>query len=207
MLDEIKLVPLHRRPISRLCERNQILQTRHALYDVQRQLITVQIVDYCHVERGGGRALFLEASHVKVLMIGALVQQAVNQRRVAVESEYHRFVQRKKIIELTVGYAMGMLVRRLQHHQVHDVDHPNSQVRHVLAQQGDGGQRFQGRHITSAGHYHIRILVIAARPVPSTDTLLAVPNGCIDIQPLPFQLFASDDDIDVIAASEAVVRH
>ena len=40
-------------------------------------------------------------------------------------------------------------------------------------------------------------------PIPAVQCLIA----CIHIQPLRRGLFAGDDDIDVVAAAQAVIRH
>ena len=140
-------------------------------------------------------------------MIGAFVQQAVDQRGIAVEGENHRFIDSEQLIERRVRQTMGVLEGRLQHHQVDHIDDPDAQIRHVLAQQSDRRQGFQGRHITGAGHHHVRVLIIPACPVPTTDARQAMSDGCINIQPLPLRLFAGDDDVDVVATFQAVVRH
>ena len=32
-------------------------------------------------------------------------------------------------------------------------------------------------------------------------------NGRIDVEPLPFRLLAGDDQVDVVAAAQAMIRH
>ena len=46
-------------------------ESRHAVDDVHHEVEAVEIVQHGHVERRGGRALFLVAAHVQVVVVGA----------------------------------------------------------------------------------------------------------------------------------------
>ena len=48
--------------------------------------------------------------------------------------------------------AVRMLARRLQPHEIDDVDDAHLQLRQVLAQQLDGGERLERRHVAAARH-------------------------------------------------------
>ena len=73
--------------------------------------------------------------------------------------------------------------------------------------QRDGGERLQRRHIAGAGHDHIGIAVIVAGPLPDARAGGAMANRGIDVEPLPLRLLAGDDQVDVVAAAQAVIRH
>ncbi len=65
---------------------------------------------------------------------------------------------------------MRMDVARLQRHQVDDIDDADLQLGQVLAQESDGRQRLERRHIARAGHDHIRFAAaIVAGPLPDAD--------------------------------------
>jgi hypothetical protein len=49
----------------------------HAVNGIAREVKAVQPVQHCHVEWRRCRSLFLVAVHMKVVMVGALVRQAM----------------------------------------------------------------------------------------------------------------------------------
>ena len=107
-----------------------------------------------------------------------------------------------------VAQAVRMFALRLELHQVDHVDHADLQVREMLPQQIDGGQGFQRRHIAAAGHDDIRLAaLVVAGPVPDADAGGAMLDGGVHVEPLRRGLFAGDDDVDVVAAAQAVVGH
>ena len=73
------------------------------------------------------------------------------------------------------------------------------------AQQRHGRQRLQRRHIAGAGHHHIGIAGIVAGPMPDAGAGGAMADGRIHVQPLPLRLLAGDDQIDVVAAAQAMI--
>jgi len=131
-------------------------QAGNPVDDVHDQVVAVQVVQHDHVERRGGSAFLLVAADVEVVVAQAAVGQPVDERRVAVVGEDHRRVPGEQRVELGVGHAVRVLGLRLQPHQVHHVDYAHFQLRQVLTEQGDGGQRLQRRDIAAAGHHDIR---------------------------------------------------
>ena len=100
----------------------------------------------------------------------------------------------------------GCSLRRLELHQVHDVDHADLQLRQVLAKQLDRRQRFQRRHVAAAGHDHVGLApLVVAGPLPDAEARRAVLDRLVHRQPLRRGLLAGDDDVDVVAAAQAVV--
>ena len=84
-------------------------QARDPVDHVDHQVEAVQVVEHHHVERRGGRALFLVAAHVQVVVVGPPVGQAVDQPRVAVVGEDDRLVRGEERVELLVGQAVRVL--------------------------------------------------------------------------------------------------
>ena len=103
-------------------------------------------------------------------MLCSPVGQPVNQPRIAVEGEDDRLVGGEQRVEIVIRKPVRMLARRLQLHQVDDVDDANLQVRGVLAEQIDGGQRLQRRHVAAARHDHIGLAAaVVAGPLPDAE--------------------------------------
>ena len=73
-------------------------------------------------------------------MVRAAVGQAVDQPGVAVEREDDRLVLCEEGVEILVAQAVRVFARRLEFHQVHDVDDADFQLREVLAEQIHGRQ-------------------------------------------------------------------
>src|SRR4026209_2771374 len=102
---------------------------------------------------------------------------------------------------------MRMLSLGLQLHEIHDVDDTHLQVGRVTAEEVDGSQSLQCRHISPASHYNIRLLApVVAGPLPDSKPRSAVLDRLIHRQPLWGRLFTGDDDIDIVLAAQAVVR-
>ena len=101
-----------------------------------------------------------------------------------------------------------MLALRLQLHQVYDIDDAHFQFGSVTAQQVDGGERLQCWHVAAAGHYDVRLVTpVVAGPFPNPKAGIAVLDRLVHGQPLRRRLLAGNDDIDEIAAAQAVVGH
>ena len=103
------------------------------------------------------------------------------------------------------GSPCGCSAGRLQPHQVDHVDHPHLQVGQVLAQQVGGGEDLQRGHVAGAGEHHVGVAVVVAGPVPDAQAAGAVQDGVVHVQPGRRGLLAGDDDVDVVAAAQAVV--
>jgi hypothetical protein len=116
MLADIELVTLHGRPVTRRRLLHLVAESWNSLNSVQRELITVEIVQHDHVEWGRGGALLLVSAHMNIVMIVPPVGQLVNDRGVPMKGEDHRLVCRKKLVEILMFQTMGMLGLRLQDH-------------------------------------------------------------------------------------------
>ena len=173
---------------------------RQAVDGVHHEVEAIQVVQHRHVEGRGDGALFLVTADVKVAVVGAAVGEPVDQPRVAMEGEDHRPVLGEELVEVHVAQAMGMLDLRLQLHQVDDVHHADFQVGQMLAQDGDGGERLQCRHVATAGHDYVRRHgLVVAGPLPDADALGAMLDRGVHRQPLRRLIFAGDHHIDVVA--------
>ncbi len=102
----------------------------------------------------------------------------------------------------------GCSLRRLEFHQVHDVDDAHLEFRQVLANQVDGGERFQRRHVAATGHDYVRLAALVVRgPFPNAETFRAMLDRLLHGQPLRGRLLARDHHVDIVAAAQAVVGH
>ena len=103
-------------------------------------------------------------------MVRAAVGQPVDQPRVSMEGEDDRLVLGEELVEIHVAQPVRVLGLRLQLHEVDDIDHSDFQLGQMLAQNGDGGERFQRGHVATAGHDHIGCnTLVVAGPLPDAD--------------------------------------
>src|SRR5262249_13232054 len=155
-----------------------------------------------------GRTLFFVAAHVKVPMARPPVGKPMNEPWVAVEGENNWLVRGKQSVEIVIREAMWMLSLGLQLHEIHDVDNTHLQFGGVLSEEVHGSQSLQCRHVSAASHHDVGFLAtVAAGPFPDSKPGGAVPYRLVDRQPLWGRLFASDDDIYIVSAAQAMVRH
>ena len=144
-------------------------------------------------------------------MVVAAVGQPVHQRRVAMEGKNHRAVGGEQGVEIPVVQAMRVFGLRLQDHQIDHVDDTDADAGHVVAQQHYRRQCLQRGNVAGARHHHIGVLVagrvFGTRPFPHAGAGSAMAHGSVHVQPLPRGLLASHDDIDVVAAAQAMVGH
>ena len=72
----------------------------------------------------------------------------------------------------------------------------------------DGRECLQRGHVAAAGHHHVGLAaLVVAGPFPDADAGGAVLDRLVHGQPLRRGLLAGDDDIDVVAAAQAVIGH
>ena len=94
----------------------------------------------------------------------------------------------------------------MQLHQIDDVDDADLQIGRVPAQQIDRGQRLQRRHVAAAGHHDVGLAAaVVAGPFPDAKPGFAMLDRLVHRQPLRRRLLAGDDDVDVVAAAQAVI--
>lgn len=100
-----------------------------------------------------------------------------------------------------------MLGVRLESHQVDHVDQAHLQLREVLAQQFDGGQRLQGGHVSAAGEHHVRLgAAVVAGPLPDAQATAGVLDRLGHRQPVRRRLLTGHHHVDVVPAAQAVVH-
>ena len=112
-------------------------------------------------------------------------------------------------VELGLVHPVRVLGLRLQAHQVHHVDHPDPQVRQVLAEDAGRRQHLHRGHVTGAGQHHVGLLAVGvvAGPFPDPGAPGAVQDGVVHVQPVGAGLLARHDDVHVVPAAQAVVTH
>jgi len=115
------------------------LQAGNAVGDVAGQMETIQIVEYGHVEGSGGCSFFLVSADMEIVVIGAAIGEAVNERGIAVVGKDDGLVDRKQGVEIAIGEAVGMLGGSLDGHQVNDIDDSNFDIGEMAAEEIHGG--------------------------------------------------------------------
>ena len=134
------------------------------------------------------------------------IGQPVDEPGIAVERKDDRFVLGKQDVKFLVGETVRMFLLWLQGHQIDDVDNSDPKLRRVLAQQIDGSEGLQGRHIATTGHDYVRLsALIVTGPLPDTNAGRAVFDRLIHGEPLRRRLFPDDDHVDIVPAAQAVV--
>jgi hypothetical protein len=109
---------------------------------------------------------------------------------------------------MSIAHPVRVLALRLEFHQIHHVDHPNLQLRELLAHQIDGGESFDCGHVAAAGHDYIRLAtLVVTGPRPDADAGGAMFDGRVHIEPLRRGLFTRYDHIHVVAAAQAMGGH
>jgi hypothetical protein len=103
-----------------------ISRLREPVNRIHYEVKAIHIVQHCHVERSGNRALFFISPDMNVVVILTPVRQPMYQPGVAVKSEDYRLVRGEQVIEVLIAQAVRMLALRLQLHQVDDVDDSDS---------------------------------------------------------------------------------
>ena len=177
-------------------------EMRDALEDVEGEVEAVEVVADGHVERCGGGAFLLVAADVEVVVVRTAVGEAVDEPRVAVVGEDDGTVSGEERVEFAVVEPVGMLAGRLQGEQVDHVDDPDPQFRDVVSEIVDCGEGLEGGDVPGASHDDVGLAaVVVGGPRPEPDSLGAMADGFVHVEPLQFRLFARDDDVDVIAAA------
>ena len=130
----------------------------------------------------------------------------MDQPWITVKRKDDRFVRCEQRVEVAIRQPMRVLGHRLQLHQVHHVNHADLQLRRVLTQQFNRGQRLQRGHVATARHHHVRPTVaVIAGPFPDAKAGRAMPDRLIHRQPLRRRLLPGNHYVDVVAAAQAVV--
>ena len=95
------------------------------------------------------------------------MENLVNRSRIAVEGKHDRFIFREVFNEGGFIHSMRVDLWWVERHEVHDVDHPHLQLRHMLAQPPGRGHRFLCRDVACTGQHNVwlHFLVITC-PVP-----------------------------------------
>ena len=100
-----------------------------------------------------------------------------------------------------------MFARRLQLHEIHHVDHSDSQFGQMGAKDGHGRQDLQSGRVSAAGHHHVRLgILVVAGPLPDADALRAVRDRRVYGQPLGHGMLPGNHDVDVMPAAQAVIK-
>ena len=95
-------------------------QPRNSVDHIDSQIKAIYLVEDGELERRVDIALFLISAHMDVVMIPAAVAEFVDERRVRVEVENDRFIDREERIEVSVGESVRVFG---VWHQAEEIDH------------------------------------------------------------------------------------
>ncbi len=86
------------------------------------------------------------------------------------------FIFGEKRIVVCFIEPVRVLARRLQLHEINDIDHPDFQFGQMLAKDRNGGQYLQRRRVAATGHHYVRFsgVLVVAGPLPDADSFSAM---------------------------------
>src|SRR5579859_3269614 len=110
----------------------QALDAWRPLHGQDREMIAAHFVQHNHIKGCGGRALLIEAAYMETPRIGTPVDQLMNGSLITVEGENDGLIGCEVFDKGGVIQSMRMSVRRVERHQVDDIDHAYLQFRDVV---------------------------------------------------------------------------
>src|ERR1700691_1463969 len=103
---------------------------------------------------------------------------------------------------------MRMIIRAHQNAQIHYIDNPYLDAGDILLQKPRGRARLDGGNISRAGQYNVRFSTsVVGGKFPSRCPSRAMFESFVHVQPLKLRLFSARNDVDVVAAPQAVVEN
>ena len=103
---------------------------------------------------------------------------------------------------------MRMIVRHHQNAQIHHIDNPHLDAGNILLQKPRCGTGLNGRNVACASEYDIWFFApVVGRKLPDRCASRAMFEGLVHVQPLKLRLLAAGNDVDVVAAPQAVVEN
>ena len=158
-------------------------------------------------ERGVDVSLLLVTAHVKQVLAGAVVREAVHEPGVGVESEDDGPVVGEERGVLGICQAVRVVAVGDELEEVDDVDEAHFHVWEVLAQEGGCGEGFLRHYISAGGDDNVGLFaVVVGGPVPDADAFGAVGDGGVHVEELDVVLLVGDDYVYVVGGAEAVVH-
>ena len=104
--------------------------------------------------------------------------------------------------------VMFVLTRRLQLHEIDNINHTDFQIGQMFAKNGNGSQNLQRGCVATPGHHHLRLgALVVAGPLPDADSLRAMHDCRIHGQPMRERVLAYNHHVDVIPAAQAVIKN
>jgi len=112
---------------------------RYFIDDILHQMKAIDVVLHVHVKCRGDRALLFVSPDMEV-PVGSAIGQPMDERRIAVETEYDRPIPGEERVVVGLAQSMRMLSAGLESHQIDDIDDPNFQIGQVFAKDRYSGQ-------------------------------------------------------------------
>ncbi len=181
-------------------------EARDTVDDVDGDVEAIDLIEDGEFERRVDVALFFVAANVNIVVIFAAVAELVDERSVGMEIEDDRLVDGEEGIEIAVGEAVRMFGVGQEAEKIDHIDEANFQVGKMLFENGDGGERFHGGNIAGAGDDDVGFLaIVGGSPIPNANAFGAVSDGVGHGEVLKMVLLVGDDDVDVIAGTQAMI--
>src|ERR1700736_5079511 len=169
-------------------------------------MITAYLVKHDHIEGSGGRALFVEASHMETSRVWPPVNKLVYGPLVAVKGKDDGLIFCEVLYEGGVIQPMGVDIWWVECHQVHHVHHAHLQFWNMVAQPPGGGNGLHGHDIPCTGQHDIRLnTAFITCPMPGGQAARAVFNRLPHVEELQVRLFIDDNQVHIITAAETMI--
>jgi hypothetical protein len=124
-----------------------------------------------------------------------------------VEAEDDVLVFREERIVIRFAQPVRVLARRLQLHQIDNIDHADFQLVQMFAKNGNGGQNLQRGRVSAAGHDHVWLgVLVVTGPLPDANAFRAMHHGGVHGEPLRQCVFSCHHHVDVMPAAQAVIE-
>ena len=176
------------------------------LHGQDAEVIATDLIEHDHIERRGGRPLFVKPAHMETSCIGASVNELVDGSLIAVKGEHDGLVYGEDLCEGGVIDPVWVDIWRVQGHQINNVHHAHLQFWQVMAQPPGRSHGFHGHDITCTCQHHIGLNAIRiACPLPDGETTRTMFNGLLHGQELQVELFINHNEVHIVAAAQTMI--
>lgn len=110
-----------------------------------------------HIERRSSRSLLLVSLHCNTIQPWAAEQQTLQLDGVTMVIEVDRLVFGEEAVEGLVGERVRVRAARAKDHEIRDVDDADAEFRDEFAEEGGGGDDFEGDFHTNANKSDVRV--------------------------------------------------
>jgi hypothetical protein len=125
-----------------------------------------------------------------------------------VEVEDDRFIFCKKGFKLVVAETVRVVEVWDKLEKIDNVHETDLDLWEMLAQKSDSGERLLSWNITARRHHNVWFFIdTIGSEFPNTNTLGTMSDCIVHVEILEMLLLISDNDVDVVGATETMVGH